>query len=407
MRERVLVVGPCPPPAHGTSIPFQLLVDFLAVHSDADLRVVNTESGDKSGLTLLSWGIIRSFLSVFFRFCARVVPCRRVVVYGSQRFIATSGCILTFTAATILRKQTSVYIQGGSFDQYLRSLNPIARFFVRFCLGRARSICVQTRLVRDALAHELGNAVLVPNWVGNTTGEVQSAKCGEMEMNEVRFVFVGDVKREKGIVELVEAFCIAARILQLAGRSISLDVYGSATDSVLREVLPLVRSCGVPFSYHGVIGHNQLLNRLGTYDVLALPSKWPSEGYPAVVLEAMSRGLPAIVSRFRALPEIVTDGVNGLLCEPSDTESLAECIISIATEDALRRRMGARAQVMAGRFSIQVVGPALCRAFGVPIRGLERLPLWQNRPQHSRASVLRPAPGSPPGLSGEVGEICG
>ena len=71
-------------------------------------------------------------------------------------------------------------------------------------------------------------------------------------------------------------------------------------------------------------------SELAKLDALVLPSLF-GEGLPMVVLEAMAAGLPVIASRVEGTPEALTDGLEGLLAEPRDAESLSEKIEAIVS----------------------------------------------------------------------------
>jgi glycosyltransferase involved in cell wall biosynthesis len=72
--------------------------------------------------------------------------------------------------------------------------------------------------------------------------------------------------------------------------------------------------------------------------VLVVPSL--NEGFPNVILEAMSRGVPVIATTGGAIPELVKPGQTGFLTAPGDAGAIAECIKTIAADDVLRRRLG-------------------------------------------------------------------
>jgi glycosyltransferase involved in cell wall biosynthesis len=81
---------------------------------------------------------------------------------------------------------------------------------------------------------------------------------------------------------------------------------------------------------------------LSSLDVFCLPSLW--EGLPNALLEAMALGLPCLASSVDGVPEVVRDGVNGLLVPPRQVGALTKRLSELAADPALRARLGAEAQ---------------------------------------------------------------
>lgn len=90
---------------------------------------------------------------------------------------------------------------------------------------------------------------------------------------------------------------------------------------------------------------------------LVFPTLYEGFGLPA--LEAMACGSPVIVSNSTALPEVV--GGAGLLVDPTDTDSIAEAMVSVASSASLRSEMASRGLARARRFSWDATADGISR----------------------------------------------
>jgi glycosyltransferase involved in cell wall biosynthesis len=86
-------------------------------------------------------------------------------------------------------------------------------------------------------------------------------------------------------------------------------------------------------------------------DIFVLPSLW--EGLPNAALEAMAAGLPVVATNVDGVPEAVENHVNGLLCEPGDSQALFETIQHLIVRPEDRELMGAEGRRIASeRFGL-------------------------------------------------------
>ncbi len=81
---------------------------------------------------------------------------------------------------------------------------------------------------------------------------------------------------------------------------------------------------------------------LAAFDVFVLPSLY--EGLPNAVLEAMACGRPVVATAVDGTPEVVDNGVTGLLVPPRDPARLSEALLKLAGDARLRSRMGREAR---------------------------------------------------------------
>ncbi len=84
------------------------------------------------------------------------------------------------------------------------------------------------------------------------------------------------------------------------------------------------------------VARNQMANLFRLADVTVSPSE--HDGTPNTLLEAMACGCFPVAGDIESVREWITDGVNGLLCDPTDPESLAQAIVRALSDAELRRR---------------------------------------------------------------------
>jgi glycosyltransferase involved in cell wall biosynthesis len=95
----------------------------------------------------------------------------------------------------------------------------------------------------------------------------------------------------------------------------------------------------------GAKEHSQVLSILADSDIAVQPSIFARngsrEGIPVALMEAMSCGLPVVASELSGIPELVHDGVSGILVQPGRVLPLASAIARLAHDSRLRAEMGA------------------------------------------------------------------
>jgi phosphatidylinositol alpha-1,6-mannosyltransferase len=138
-------------------------------------------------------------------------------------------------------------------------------------------------------------------------------------------------ERQKGIDHVLQA-------MQKLRLELTYSIVGDGGDR--RRLEQLARSLGVGqrVNFAGWYNDFELSAMYRECDVFVLPSA--QEGFGLVYLEAMAAGKPVIAARAGAVPEVVVDGVTGVLVDYGDIESLAAAIDRLSNDEALRRKMG-------------------------------------------------------------------
>jgi glycogen synthase len=148
-------------------------------------------------------------------------------------------------------------------------------------------------------------------------------------------LFVGALERYKNVDGLAAAWRqVAARVPDARLVVVGRGARPEPVEALVRELpdrvehVPRLDPVGVA-------------RRLDEATVLVLPS-WP-EGLGRVVIEAFARGRGVVATNAGGIPDLVTDGVEGLLVPPGDTPALVEALVRALTETGLAERLGAAA----------------------------------------------------------------
>jgi glycosyltransferase involved in cell wall biosynthesis len=99
------------------------------------------------------------------------------------------------------------------------------------------------------------------------------------------------------------------------------------------------------------LGHRQdALALLTAADIVVLPSH--QEGLPVVLMEATSVGAAIVATTVGGVPQMITDGANGLLVPPDDPDALVEALQRLTADPDLRRRLGTAAAAGSSTFDV-------------------------------------------------------
>ena len=204
------------------------------------------------------------------------------------------------------------------------------------------------------------NRTLIESTAGpSAEGKVEVIHCGvdpaafaptdRTGDGPLRIVAVGTLHEVKGQIHLIEA----CRLLAERGVAFTCRFIGDGPD---RDALQArIDECGLGdrVTLVGRMTSDAVATELAASDVLAAPSVpthgGKREGIPVVLMEAMASGMPVVASRLSGIPELVTDGVSGLLVPPGDEDALAHALATLATDAPLRGRLGAAGREMVMR----------------------------------------------------------
>jgi glycosyltransferase involved in cell wall biosynthesis len=241
-----------------------------------------------------------------------------------------------------------------------RWLNRWASDKVIFVSRTIRRMYLEGGLVQPAKACLIPNG-LEPEWFGPAPRE---KRRGE----EVRFLYVGRLAREKGMENLAAAFDIVAGCIPGA----RLEVAGEGPK---REYLVRAAKLGGwtgRLTLRGMISRPEARERMRASDVFVLPSRFESFSY--TLLEAMACGLPCIATDVGGNRDLIETERNGYLVPGENPPALASAMIRLAENWNSRVSMGRAGAAMAREYTLDrmmegtrsVYRPLLGRTSDIP-----------------------------------------
>jgi glycosyltransferase involved in cell wall biosynthesis len=192
---------------------------------------------------------------------------------------------------------------------------------------------------------------VVANGIPRAFGAVENAAQRRWELglkdSQVLVAYVGNILPHKGLRRLIEAMSRAG-----SRASLHLVVAGTGSDEAACRQLAADRGLAAQVTFLGWRSSSETEAILAASDVLALPSEW--EGLPYVLLEAMACARPVIAGRVFGIPEVVDDGVTGVLVDPLRIDEIAHALDRLG-DAALREKMGAAARTRFERlFTLEI-----------------------------------------------------
>jgi predicted glycosyltransferase/glycosyltransferase involved in cell wall biosynthesis len=164
----------------------------------------------------------------------------------------------------------------------------------------------------------------------------------ETDLPKLRLLTVARLVEKKGFDDVFQALALLKR----KGIVLPYHIYG---DGELRESLgALAKELEIEVEFHGAVAQPVVIESYRAGGVFVLGSREVADGdrdgIPNSMAEAMSMELPVVATNVSGIPELVTDGVTGLLVPQRSPEQLAMALQRMVTEPGLARSLGQAAR---------------------------------------------------------------
>jgi len=207
--------------------------------------------------------------------------------------------------------------------------------FEKAAVAKADHRFVVSKYWKDALKKEYGYESQIA-YNGIDVGDF--AELPGRRSSQPTLLFVGGLERRKGLDYLIEALPrVAERVPDVRLIVVAKSGFRGTDRAGTFEAQARRLGVGSRILFRESVDQKTLLSFYSDCDLVVLPSR--NEGWGLSLMEAMACGKPVVATRVGGIPELVRDGVDGLLVDPGDIEQLSSAVVKLLLDPEMRSSM--------------------------------------------------------------------
>jgi glycosyltransferase involved in cell wall biosynthesis len=264
--------------------------------------------------------------------------------------LAPKAGFLSMLAGIIARIPVRIHIftgqvwvtKTGFMRFFLKAMDKLTAFMATHNLGESfsqREFLLQNKIVSDSKSKVLAEGsvcgVDTSKFSPNPSERLKIRQGLNIPENSLVYIFLGRLKKDKGVLDLAQAFIK----LPLSQNPAHLLIVGSDEEGL---ELKIKKICASYENRLRFVSLTQFPERyLASADVLCLPSY--REGFGNVIIEGASTGIPSIASRIYGVIDAIDENETGLLYEAGNSDELAARMKMMLKDPELRKQLGENA----------------------------------------------------------------
>ncbi|TFV97415.1 glycosyltransferase family 1 protein [Algoriphagus kandeliae] len=333
---KILFILHFPPPIHGAAMVGQYIKSSTLINQSLQAYYINLSTSNsvddigKSGLK--KW--VRYF-KIIFQTVFRVLFHRPDMVYitltsSGLGFLKDSVIVGT---CRLFRVPHVFHFHNKGVKEYSQS--PIGKRLYPFVFKKAHVILLSPLLYSDVEDFvPMSRVYFCPNGIPDLGFSESHHK--EVEKKLIHILFLSNLIKSKGVLDLLKA----CEILKNKGLNFKCTLAGGEGDISVEELNKQINQLNLRdrVQFIGKVFGEEKIRILQKADVFIHPTH--EDCFPLVLLEAMQAGLPIVSTKEGAIPEIIEEGVNGLLVPAQSPKELAKTILTLCENPELRQGIG-------------------------------------------------------------------
>ncbi len=334
-KSNILMIGPLPPPVHGSAMMTQYIKDSKIINDTFNLDWVNlstsrsmSEIGKKTPKKILRF--LNSYFKTLYKLSTkRYDLCYLAITCHGKGFLKDAPFALLcklFGRRIVIHQHN----KGMSKDVH----KPFYRFLLKSVYKNAKVILLSERLYADiSEIVDKSQVEICPNGIPETE------RYPKKENTIPQLLFLSNLIESKGVLVLLDA----CKILKDKGYIFTCNFIGSETKEIdasrfQKEVEK--RGLNDFIFYLGPKYGDEKDKNLANSDTLVFPTFYENETFGLVLLEAMQQGVPQISFPVGGIPDIIEDDKTGYIVGTNNTLALADKIGKLLDNPDIRKKMG-------------------------------------------------------------------
>ena len=359
-KSKILFFLPLPPPVTGAALRNQSLVQSKILSQTFTIKVVPfnfAEEVDDIGKFKISK--LGKLVSRTITILRNLICFRPELVYFNFSLygFAFYRDFFFIVIFKIFRKRLLFHLRTQGVKEQVKRSSAKRRMF-SFAFNNASVICLSNFLQQDIQDVYRGKPMIVNNGIEDIA--VDFDPMGRTPHELVRIFYIGHLWRFKGIIELIKAL----HQLNCSGITFEAIIAGPEGDLKYADLAIQLKNFGL-HQYVKIVGAKSGSEKYSLFrnsDIFVLPTHF--DAFPGTILEAMQFGLPVIGTFEGAIPEIIDNGITGLLVRKMDVEDLASKIKTLIQDPHLRKQMGDQGrQKYLSRYRVDIFETNMKNAF--------------------------------------------
>ncbi|MBQ7253229.1 MAG: glycosyltransferase family 4 protein [Bacteroidales bacterium] len=346
-KPRILFVVPLPPPVHGSTVMCKCIENSELINERFCCDYVNLTTSRKTDeigvfMVIKIWRVFTAFFNALFKLLTNRYNLCYLAISFHRGFLKDFPFVLL---CKMFSRRVVIHLHGKGASEGAK--HRYYRWLLNITFRNTKVIMLSWRLYHDVQRFVKKEDVLIcPNGV-----PAVDAVYGKHHNDVISFLFLSNLIESKGVITLLDALKILKErgytfiCKFVGGETKEIDAHRFAEEVANRDLAGWAVYLGRKYG-------DEKYNTLISSDVFVFPTY--NDCFPLVLLEAMQCGLPIVTTDEGAIRDIVKEGENGLICEKRNSQSLADCLSEMITNESLRLAMGAKNYVdYKEKYSIQ------------------------------------------------------